>query len=325
MKVLFIGGTGVISSASSELAVSRGIDLYHLNRGRSNAIRHIDGVKLIKADIHNETECRKVLDGMHFAAVVDWVAFTPEDINRDIRLFTGKTDQYVFISSASIYQTPPQIWPITENTALDNPVWEYSQNKIACETLLQEARMKDGFPYTIVRPSHTYDKTLVPLEWEYTMLDRMKKGKPIVVHGDGSSLWTLTHNTDFAVGLVGLLGKEEAIGEAYHITSDQWLSWDRIVRILAGHLGVEPKIVHIPSEVIAKFDKAAGDSLLGDKAHSMIFNNTKIKALVPEFEARIPFEIGAKEIVDWYEEDVSRQNPDPVANSILDRIISESC
>ena len=323
MKVLFIGGTGIISSASSELAVSRGIDLYHLNRGRTDSIRHIDGVKLIKADIRNEKESEAALAEHHFDAVVDWIAFTPEHINQDIRLFTGKTDQLVFISSASIYQTPPQTWPATENTPLDNPVWEYSQNKIACEDVLREANRKTGFPCTIVRPSHTYDKTLVPLEWEHTMLYRMKKGKPIIVHGDGSSLWTLTNHRDFAVGLVGLLGKLEAIGEAYHITSDEWLSWGRIVHILAGHLGVEPKIVHVPSEVIARYDKTAGDSLLGDKTHSMVFDNSKIKALVPDFEAKVPFEVGAKEIVDWFEEDISRQIPDSAADELMDRIIAD--
>lgn len=323
MKVLFIGGTGIISSASSELAVSKGIDLYHLNRGRTDSIRHIDGVKHIKADIRNEAECQQALAGEHFDVVVDWIAFTPEQIEQDIRLFTGKTEQFVFISSASIYQTPPQRWPITENTALDNPIWEYSQNKIACEEVLRSAHKKDGFPYTIVRPSHTYDRTLIPLEWGYTVLDRIKKGKPIIVHGDGSSLWTLTHNTDFAVGLVGLLGRNEAIGEAYHICSDEWLSWDRIVRILAGYLGLDPEIVHIPSELIAKYDRRAGDSLLGDKAHSMIFDNSKIKALVPEFGAKVPFEAGAKEIIDWYEEDLSRQTSDAAVDTMMDRIISE--
>ncbi|MDF1567336.1 MAG: NAD-dependent epimerase/dehydratase family protein, partial [Spirochaetaceae bacterium] len=228
-----------------------------------------------------------------------------------------------FISSASAYQTPPESWPITEETPLINPHWEYSRNKIACEELLHEAGREFGFPSTVVRPSHTYDKTLLPVEWGYTVIDRMKKGKKIIVHGDGSSLWTLTHHKDFAVALVGLLGRREAIGESYNITSDFWYSWDRIVRILADAAGVKADIVHVPSEVIDRYDAEIGASLLGDKTHSMIFDNRKIKALVPEFEAKIPFTEGAREIIDWYEQDVSRQIVDSEANSLMDRIIVE--
>jgi len=323
MKVLFVGGTGIISSACSRLALEKGIDLHHLNRGISSSIRRVDGVKNILADIHDEDAVLKALEDQHFDAVVDWIAFHPDDIRRDVRLFSGRTEQFVFISSASAYQTPPESWPITEETPLDNPYWEYSRNKIACEELLREASREFGFPSTVIRPSHTYDKTLLPVEWGYTVIDRMKKGKKVIVHGDGSSLWTLTHHKDFAVGLVGLLGRREAIGETYHITSDFWYSWDRIVRILADAAGVEADIVHVPSEVLARYDAEIGASLLGDKTHSMIFDNSKIRALVPEFEAKIPFTEGAREIIDWYEEDVSRQIVDSESNSLMDRIIAD--
>jgi len=326
MKVLFVGGTGVISSASSALAIEEGIELCHLTRGKSSAVRPVRGVVNITADIHDEEGTRKALAGHTFDAVVDWIAFEPADIERDIRLFRGITDQYIFISSASIYETPPSRLPVTEDTPVYNPIWQYSQNKIACENILRAAWRTERFPYTIVRPSHTYDRTLVPIEGGYTVLDRMKKGKPVVVHGDGSSLWTLTHHQDFAVGLVGLLGNSDAVAETFHITSDEFLTWDAIHRVFAAMLGVEPHIVHIPSDVIARYDKAMGDSLLGDKTHSMIFDNSKIREFVPEFECIIPFTTGAREIVDYYNghgADVSRQVVDPRINQLFDRMIAD--
>lgn len=323
MKVLFIGGTGIISSACSEIAVSRGIDLYHLNRGISSDIRKIDGVKTLRADIRNLEESRKAISDHYFDAVVDWIAFEPLHIKNAIKLFTGTTAQYVFISSASAYQTPPEKLPVTEDTLLDNPYWEYSRNKIACEHTLREAYAKDAFPYTIVRPSHTYDKTLLPFEGGYTILHRMKQGLPVVVHGEGTSIWTLTHHTDFAPGLVGLLGKAEAINEAYHITSDEWLSWNTIYEIVAEELGVTPKLVHLPSDIIAGYDKEIGDSLLGDKMHSMIFDNSKIKKLVKDFNAKIPFKQGAGEIVQWYTENPDRQEVDLRLNELMDKMIQQ--
>lgn len=323
MKVLFIGGSGIISSACSELAINQGIELYHLNRGKSYSVRPIKGVKNIFADIRNPQQTKEAIGNHFFDAVVDWIAFEPEHIKNDIELFTGKTSQFVFISSASIYQTPPETLPVTEFTPLENPIWKYSQNKIACENILRDAYKTTGFPYTIIRPSHTYDKTLIPMEGGYTVIDRMKKGKPIIVHGDGSSLWTLTHHSDFAKGLVGILGKEKAINEAFHITSDEWLSWDNIVKIMAKELNLEPKIIHIPSDFIAKYDKSIGDSLLGDKTHSMIFDNSKIKALVPQFKCTTPFSQGAKEIVKWYEEDKTRQIVDSNIDMLFDKIIED--
>lgn len=321
MKVLFIGGTGNISSACSELAISRGMDLYHLNRGISSGIRNVKGANTILADIRNFEETRKAIEGHYFDAVVDFIAFEPEHIETDINLFSGKTDQFMFISSASVYQTPPEKLPVTEETPLENPVWEYSRKKIACENLLREEYLKNGFPYTIVRPSHTYSKTLVPLEGGYTVLNRMMKGLPVIVPGDGTSIWTLTHHTDFAVGLVGLLGKKEAINEAFHITSDEWLSWNSIYNILAGELGVIPHLIHIPSEIIAKYDKKTGDSLLGDKAHSMIFDNSKIKKLVPDFNPQIPFRQGAKEIIQWHKENSMHKEGDATINAYMDKLM----
>jgi len=323
MKVLFIGGTGIISSACSELAVSRGIDLYHLNRGKSAAIRKVDGIKTIIADIRNFDETRQAIEGHHFDAVVDWIAFEPEHIQNDIRLFSGRTNQFVFISSASAYQTPPEKLPVTEDTPLDNPFWEYSRNKIACENILKEEYRKSGFPSTIVRPSHTYDKTLIPVEGGYTVLQRMVQGLPVVVHGDGTSIWTLTHHRDFAVGLVGLLGKPEAINQAFHITSDEWLSWNSIYSMLANELGVVPHLVHVPSEIIAKYDPEIGAGLLGDKSHSMIFDNSKIRKLVPDFNPTIPFSQGVKKIVEWHLKNTMSQKPDERINNFMDKIIRD--
>jgi len=323
MKVLFIGGTGNISSACSELAISRGIDLYHLNRGQSAGIRNVQGMKTIISDIRNFDETQRALEGLQFDVVVDFIAFLPEHIQNDIRLFSGRTGQFIFISSASAYQTPPETLPVTEDTPLENPFWEYSRNKIACEDVLREAFQLSGFPYTIVRPSHTYDKTVIPVVGGYTVLHRMLQGLPVVLHGDGTSLWTLTHHSDFAVGLVGLLGKQEAIGQAYHITSDEWLTWNQIYYILAKELNVFPQIVHIPSEIIAQYDQAIGDGLLGDKEHSMIFDNSKIKKLVPDFNPSISFHQGAKEIVAWYLENTRHTEPDKRINLLMDKMIQD--
>jgi len=323
MKILFIGGTGNISSACSELAISRGMDLHHLNRGKSAEIRNIQGAKTIVADIRDVEETKKALAGHHFDAVVDFIAFEPEHIQNDIRLFAGKTDQFVFISSASIYQTPPETLPVTEETPLENPFWQYSRNKITCENLLREEYARSGFPYTIVRPSHTYSKTLIPIEGGYTSFHRMLAGLPVVVHGDGASIWTLTHHRDFAVGLIGLLGNKKAINEAFHITSDEWLPWNAIFKILADELGVSPRLVHIPSDIIARYDKNMGDGLLGDKTHSMIFDNSKIKSFVPDFNPQISFRQGAKEIVDWYKANTMQLEPDEHINTIMNKMIQD--
>ncbi|HMN59082.1 MAG TPA: SDR family oxidoreductase [Anaerolinea sp.] len=321
MKVLFIGGTGIISSACSELALARGVELYLLNRGKSFRPTP-EGARLLNGDIRDLASAQSALGSMTFDAVVDWVAFTTEHIETDLQLFHGRTGQYVFISSASAYQTPPSSLPVRESTVLDNPFWLYSRNKIACEERLVRAYREEKIPVTIVRPSHTYDRTLLPMDGGYTVLDRMLKGKQVIVPGDGTSLWTLTHHADFAKGLVGLLGNSKAIGESIHITSDEWLSWNQIFEIIARAAGCEPKMVHVPSDLINAYDPNWGAGLLGDKAHSMVFDNAKIKALVPDFNAVIPFSRGAEEIVAWYREDPKRQKIDENFNNLCERILA---
>jgi nucleoside-diphosphate-sugar epimerase len=321
MKVLFIGGTGVISSACAELAVERGFELYLLNRGKTK--RSVSKkANILLGDIRERSSAEAALGDRTFDVVVNWVAFIPEHIKRDLELFGGRTGQYIFISSASAYQTPPEKLPVTEYTPLSNTYWEYSRNKIACEKRLFQAYRKGHFPITIVRPSHTYDCTMLPMHNKYTLVDRMRKGKKVVVHGDGTSLWVLTHHRDFAKGFIGLLGNNKAIGEAFHITSDELLSWNQIYEIVAHAAGAEARIVHIPSEFIASFDPEWGASLLGDKSHSMIFDNSKIKRFVPDFTANIPFFTGAQEIISWYNADPARQVVDKKENQIIDNIIA---
>jgi nucleoside-diphosphate-sugar epimerase len=322
MKVLFIGGTGVISSACSQLAIEQGIELYLLNRGQSIRVAP-ESAHILQGDIRDKVSIKALLERRTFDVVVDWIAFNQEHIETDLELFKGRTKQYIFISSASTYQTPPQRQPVTESTPLDNPYWEYSRAKIGCENRLMKAYNEDQFPVTIVRPSHTYDQTSLPVYGRYTIIDRMKKGKEVIVHGDGSSLWVLTHHRDFAKGFVGLLGNDGAIGEAFHITSNELLTWNQIVEMIANAAGTVAKIVHIPSDVIATFDPEWGANLLGDKSHSMIFDNSKIKKYVPDFEATIPFSFGVKEIISWFEVDKSRQVVNEQQNQLMDQIIGK--
>lgn len=323
MKVLFIGGTGNLSSACTEIAINKGIEIYHLNRGLTQKTQSTKEVKTIVADIHDTKKVAELLREMTFDSVVDFIAYEPTDILNDIQLFKNKTHQYVFISTASAYQKPPEKLPITEETPLYNPYWEYSRKKIACEKLLEEEYQKSGFPYTIIRPSHTYGKTTVPLIGGYTILHRMLKGEPVIVHGDGTSLWTLTYNKDFAVGVICLLGNADAIHKAFHITSDEWLSWNTIYEIMANELGVRPQLVHVPSEIIAKYNQKLGDSLLGDKSHSMIFDNSKIKKFVPEFHPQVSFCEGAKEIISWYKENTIQQSVNFEINETMNNIIHD--
>ncbi len=320
MKVLFIGGTGVISSACTQLAVEQGFHLTLLNRGRTQ--RQIpSGVEVLHGDI-NDRSGMAALAGRTWDVVVNWIAYTPDQVQRDIDLFRGRTGQYIFISSASAYQTPPATLPVTESTLLDNPFWSYSRDKIACEETLVRAFRDEQFPMTIVRPSHTYDCTKVPLFGRYASLHRMKQGKKVVVYGDGTSLWTLTHHRDFAKGFAPLLGNARAIGEAVHITSDEWLTWNQIYTIMAQALGVEPKLVHVPADLIAAYDPELGEGVLGDKINPRIFDNSKIKRLAPGFACTIPFSLGAREIVAWYEADPARQVIDPRFDALSDRLIT---
>lgn len=320
MRVLFIGGTGVISSACSDLALRRGIDLYLLNRGTTQ--RPIpDGARIINADIRNPDSARGALGDMTFDAVVDWIAFTPEHVQADMDLFRGRTQQYIFISSATVYRKPPTSLPITESTPLGNPFWTYAQNKIACEDLLNAAYRHGDFPAVIVRPSHTYDRTKLPCSGGYTSVARMRAGKPIVVHGDGTSTWVLTHHTDFAKGLVGLLGNPRTLGEAFHITSDELLTWNQIYGIIGKAAGAEPQIVHAPSSLILRHHKDWGDGLVGDKAHSVLFDNSKIKRFAPDFVCSVPFARGAEEVMAWFDADPARQVIDPGFDRAMDKVV----
>jgi nucleoside-diphosphate-sugar epimerase len=320
LSVMFIGGTGIISSACSWLAVERGIDLFVLNRGRSTERPLPAAAMVLRGDARDPVSVRDALGGREFDAVVDWVAYTPGQVQADIVTFRGRTGQYVFISSASAYQTPPSRVPVVESTPLRNPFWRYSRDKIACEELLRAAYRDEGFPATIVRPSHTYDKTEVPLHGGWTAVARMRQGKPVIVHGDGTSLWTLTHHADFAQGFVPLLGHPRTLGESFHITSGDVLTWDQITHALAAAAGVTPDIVHVPSEVIAAADPEWGAGLLGDKAHSMVFDNAKLRSVVPGYRAVIPFEQGAREIVAWHDEDPARQRIDARVDALSDKL-----
>lgn len=321
MRILFIGGTGVISSACSQLAVERGIELTLLNRGHT-ARPVPEAAHILHGDIRDKDSVDRALGGRSFDAVVNWNAFIPQHIEADLELFQGRTRQYVFISSASAYQTPPVNLPVTESTPLANPYWEYSRAKIACEDRLMRAYREAHFPITIVRPSHTYDCTLLPLHGQYTAVDRMRKGKQVIVHGDGTSLWVLTHHRDFAKGFVGLLGNSRAIGDVFHITSDELLTWNQIFEMVAQAAGTTARIVHVPSDLIARFDPEWGAGLLGDKAHSMVFDNTKIKRVVPDYGATIPFARGAEEIMAWYDADPSRRIVDKPLDTLMDEIIA---
>ncbi len=325
MKVLFIGGTGNISTSASRLAVEKGMELYLLNRGNKDL--GIDGVHSIVADINSEPEkVKEAIKDLSFDCVVNWIAFTPDQIERDIELFTGKTRQYIFISSASAYQKPLAHPIVTESTPLWNPHWQYSRNKIACEDRLNQEMRENNFPATIVRPSLTYGDQLIPLavgSWNkpYTVVDRMKKGKRVIVHGDGTSIWTVTHSDDFAKGIVGLLGNSLAVGHSFHITSDEILSWNQIYREVAYAVGVEPNLVHIPSEMLMAMNPGEEGNLLGDKAESVICDNSKLKQFVPDFKATITWKEGVRRALAWFEADESRQQIDDAANKQWDTML----
>jgi nucleoside-diphosphate-sugar epimerase len=323
MKVLFIGGTGFISTAVSRLVVERGFDLFLMNRGTRHP--HLPESHNLTADIHKPEQVQAALRGLQFDVVVNWIAFTPDDINRDLALFGERIKQYIFISSASAYQKPPSHYLITESTPLHNPYWDYSRNKIACEERLLQAYREDGFPATIVRPSLTYDPNF-PIAlggWGcYTLADRLKNGRPIIVHGDGASLWVVTHAEDLGRGFVGLIGNPQTIGHAFHITSDEVLTWDQIYRTIADALGVEAKIVHIPSDFIARVAPEKAGSLLGDKTWSAVFDNSKIKRFVPGFQATIPFREGIRRTLAWFDADERRRRVDEAVNEQMDRILS---
>lgn len=323
LRILCIGGTGVISTAVVDRALASGHSVTLMNRGSSTGRPAAPRAELVQADIRKPEDVRAALGNRTFDVVVDFVAFTPDHVATDIELFTGRTGQYVFISSASAYQKPPSALPIRESTPLRNPFWQYSRDKIACEDLLVAEYRERGFPVTIVRPSHTYDRTKIALAGGWTDIARMRAGRPVLVHGDGTSLWTLTHSTDFAKAFVGLLGLPQAIGDSFTITSDEVLPWNRIYQLFAEAAGApEPDLVHVASETIAEYLPDLGPQLLGDKSHSVIFDNTKVKALVPEFVCTTPFALGAREILAWYDADPGRQQIDSELDAGFDRIIA---
>ncbi|MCK5068732.1 MAG: SDR family oxidoreductase [Bacteroidales bacterium] len=329
MRVLFIGGTGNISTACARMALSGKIDLYILSRGNQQK-PGLEGASFITADINNLTQVKSSLDGMVFDVVVNFIAYIPEELERDVQLFSGLCGQYIFISSASAYQKPLSHPIITESTPLVNPYWDYSRDKIACEEVLMKAYRENGFPVTIVRPSHTYE-TVIPAaigSWEdFTLIDRMRRGKEVIIHGDGTSLWTMTHSRDFAKGFVGLLGNQQAIGHSFHITSDEVLTWNQIYEAMAEAAGVRLKAVHISSDFICRIADGMDQewmrgNLLGDKANSAIFDNTKIKRFVPDYVATIPFREGIRRTVEWFDANPDRIRIDEANNSLMDAILA---
>ena len=321
LSVLFIGGSGVISAAAAELAVARGHRLTVLNRGQSDLRAVPAAAELLTADVRDAAAVRSALGERHFDVVVDFVAFTPEHVRADISQFTGRCGQYVFISSASAYQKPPAALPIRESTPLHNPHWQYSRDKIACEDVLLDAYREQGFPVTVIRPSHTYDRTQIALLNGWTDIHRMRTGQPVVVHGDGTSLWTLTHSTDFAKALVGLFGRSQAVGDSFTITSDEYLPWDAIYAEYARAAGAPaPRIVHVASDTMAAANPEWSGPLLGDRSHSVIFDNTKVKALVPDFVCTTPVALGFREAIAWYDAHPEQQVVDAALNATLDRL-----
>lgn len=323
MRVLFIGGNGNISWNCTQAALAAGHEVWVLNRGLSTALRRPlpSEARLLKADMRNPDSVKALLKTQTFDCITDFICFTPEQAATDISLFSGLTRQFIFISSASAYQKPLSSVPIVESTPLRNPWWEYARNKIACEDLFFHAYRSEGFPITVVRPSHTYD-TIIPAAMGstgWTISQRMLEGKPTVLHGDGNTLWTLTHAEDFARAFVGLLGHSAALGHAFHITSDEWLTWRQISSQVAEALGAPvPRFVCVPSDLIFKRNPTLGASLLGDKAWCAIFDNSKIKQFVPGWRARIPFRQGIKHTLELFLSDPGRRQVDERLNQFLD-------
>lgn len=326
MRILMIGGTGTISMAITELLAKGKDEVYLLNRGNRSA-EVPEGVKTICADINNEAEVLEKIGDLHFDAVCEFIGFVKSQLERDYRLFRGRCDQYIYISSASAYHKPVRGYVINEGTSLANPYWQYSRDKIECEEYLMKLYREEGFPVTIVRPSHTYDKRSVPMGvhgngGSYQVLLRMLQGKKVIIHGDGTSLWTMTHNSDFAKGYVGLIGNPHAIGEAFQITNDESLTWNQIYECIAKVLGVKLNAVHISSEFLAEvsdYDFTGG--LLGDKACTVVFDNSKLKKAVPGFTPTVRFEQGVKETIDYVLSHPECQTPDPEFDAWCDRVI----
>jgi nucleoside-diphosphate-sugar epimerase len=318
LSVLFVGGTGKISSACVARALEAGCDVYVLNRGQTTVRPLPTGTTSLQADVRDVEATKAALKGMEFISVVDFTIQEPAQVTTDVEIFAGRTQQFIFISSASAYQKPAARLPITESTPLSNPFWDYSRKKIACEEAFMTAYRDKGFPVTIVRPSHTYDRTSLPFDGGWTVVDRMRRGKPVVVHGDGSSLWALTHHDDFARAFVRLLGNPSTIGDSFHITTDDLLTWDQIHHLVARAAGVEARLVHVASETIAKVLPEWGPQVLGDKAHSVIFDNSKIRRVAPGWAALIPYSEGARQTIEWIDQHPERQVVDPKVDAAFD-------
>jgi nucleoside-diphosphate-sugar epimerase len=324
LRALIIGGNGIISSSVSRLALERGFDLTLVNRGKSDTRPAIAGARHVTGDADDPASIAAAIGKDDFDVVVNFRSFLPQQVLADLNLFTGRMGQYIYISSASAYQKPVAHLPITESTPLANPFWQYSRDKIASEDVLVAAYRESGFPATIVRPSHTYDETLIPVDGGWTIIERMRRGEPILVHGDGTSVWTLTHARDFAVGFVGLMGNPVAVGDTFQITSNFVYPWDAIYRMLGAAAGVEPKLVHVASETIAATIPDWGPGLIGDKAHSVIFDNTKLRSVVPDFNPTTTFAQGSREIIDWYDAAEHRRHVDEALNKKLDALIARA-
>ena len=329
MKVLFIGGTGTISMAISKLILEKGWELYLINRGNRNNDERLKGAHFITVDINDEKAAAEKLAGMQFDVACDFIGFVPSQLERDYRLLKGKVRQFMYISSASAYQKPCGNYVISEKTPLANPYWEYSRNKIACEDYLMKLYRDEQFPVTIIRPSHTYDERSVPLgvhgdKGSWQVVKRIKEGKPVIIHGDGTSLWTITHNSDFAKGFVGLMGNIHAIGEAIQIMSDESVTWNQIYQCIAASLGVELKPVYVSSSYLASHsDYDFTGSLIGDKANSVVFDCSKLKTLVPDFVATKRADQGIRETIEYVLAHPECQVEDPDFDKWCDEIISK--
>jgi nucleoside-diphosphate-sugar epimerase len=324
MEILFVGGTGIISSACVAAALEAGHEVSTLNRGLSKLPSQVSPERTLIADASNELQVREALGNRHFDVVIQWTAYVPSQVELDLRLYAD-VGQYVFISSASAYEKPPSHWLITESTPLKNPFWQYSRDKIACEEILVRAHGATGFPMTIIRPSLTYGISQIPVavgSWAmpFTIIDRMRRGAKILVPGDGTSLWTITHNSDFARGLIPLFGNPKAIGEDFHITSDEALTWNQIYLLVGKAAGVEPDLLHVPTDGFVAADPENLGTLWGDKVHSSVFDNSKLRGLIPEFNATIPFAGGIRETVEWFDADPSRQAIDEPRNAAWDKL-----
>lgn len=325
MKALFIGGTGCISTAVSKLAIEKGFELYLLNRGNRSSFAP-EGANIVIGDINDKTAMKEYLKDKHFDAVIDFIVYNPEQAERDIGLFTGKTNQYIFISTVVTYQRPVGYYFVDESTPAGNPYSDYGINKAACELRYMKEYRENGFPLTIIRPSHTYSETRIPFAMNsktkpWTLIDRMLNGKPVIVPGDGTSLWTLTHSSDIAKGIVGLMGNTQAIGQPFHITSNEVKTWDQYLRVIAQAIGVEPVIRHLSSEMICAIAPDLRSGVMGDLCNSYVVDNSKIKRFVPDYVATMPFERGIRKSIAFFMEHPELQEIDEEWNAMIDRMV----